>query len=405
MWRNRNFILLMFGLAVSSTGLWVGIIGNLEFLQKNVESSFLQALIILAGFLVGIFLAPMAGRVIDRSNKRNILIYAGIARCVAILFMYLAIATNSVWWMLIYTFIIGISGTFSNPAMQTMIPLVVSKGQLLAANSVHVNIFTGARIVGTALGGVMLVGMSLFSLYTVTLVSYVILLVATFFIRVDEKEKRVDQQKKKENFITTIQELYPVIRKKSMVINSILLLIPAFLFIAGFNLIVIEISEIQNTPGIKGILYTTEGLCVFIGTFIANRFFKENPKFIYLSIITFVIAAAQLSLVFADHFIPSILTFALFGLAAGTLFPVATTIFQTDVPSDFHGRFFSIKGMVDNIIFQALMLLTGFLLDTVGFNIMVISFGISSFLFVSMIFLRNTWTGGRMKEKSVMITK
>lgn len=55
------------------------------------------------------------------------------------------------------------------------------KEELLDANGVNMNIFTASRIVGTALGGVMLVGMSLFSLYTVTLVSYVILLISTFF--------------------------------------------------------------------------------------------------------------------------------------------------------------------------------------------------------------------------------
>ncbi|MED2971780.1 MFS transporter [Fictibacillus sp. B-59209] len=159
MWKNRNFLLLMFGVAVSSTGLWVGIIGNLEFLQKNVESSFLQALLLLSGFLVGVFLAPMAGRIIDRGDKKKILIYAGLARSFAIVFMYLAIANDNVWWMLIYTFIIGIAGTFSNPAMQTLIPLIVKKENLLQANGVYMNIFTGARIAGTALGGAMLVGM------------------------------------------------------------------------------------------------------------------------------------------------------------------------------------------------------------------------------------------------------
>ncbi|WP_408010569.1 MFS transporter [Pseudalkalibacillus sp. A8] len=405
MWRNRNFLLLMFGLAVSSTGLWVGIIGNLEFLQKNVESSFLQALIILSGFLVGIFLAPMAGRVIDRSVKRNILIYAGIARCIAILFMYLAIATNSVWWMLVYTFIIGISGTFSNPAMQTMIPLIVSKEQLLDANSVNVNIFTGARIVGTALGGLMLVGMSLFSLYTVTLISYVLLLIGTFFIKVDEGPKKVDKKDKKENFISTLRELYPIVRKQPMVVYGIFLLMPAFLFLAGFNLIVIEISELQDNPGIKGILYTVEGLCVFVGTFLAGKFFKENPKLTYMFAITFIIATAQTTLFLADHPMISIFSFGLFGLAAGTLFPVVMTIFQTDVPSDYHGRFFSIKGMVDNILFQALMLLTGLFLDTIGFKYMVIAFGVTSFIFVIIIMVRYLTITSRKKKKTVALTR
>ncbi|MDR7071419.1 MFS transporter [Fictibacillus barbaricus] len=404
MWKNRNFLLLMFGLGVSSTGLWVGIIGNLEFLQKNVESSFLQALIILAGFLVGIFLAPMAGRIIDRSNKKKILIYAGFARCAAIFFMYLAIASNHVWWMVVYTLVIGISGTFSQPAMQTMLPLIVKKEELLDANGINMNIFTGSRIVGTALGGVMLVSMSLFSLYTVTLISYIILLISTLFIHVEEKPKEFNKNDKKESFFRTLGELYPMVKKQQKVVYGIFLLLPAYLFLSGFNLMVIEISDLQHNPGIKGILYTTEGVCVFIGTFLSKRFFRDNPKLSYMLAITFIIATAHTSLFLAHLPAMSVVSFGLFGLAAGTLFPVVTTIFQTDVPSDYHGRFFSIKGMVDNIIFQILMLLTGLFLDTIGLEKMVIGFGITSFIIASLILLQYQ-VRGKQQRKKVALTK
>ncbi|MDN4526002.1 MFS transporter [Fictibacillus fluitans] len=404
MWGNKNFLLLMFGVAVSSTGLWVGIIGNLEFLQKNVESSFLQALILLSGFLVGVFLAPMAGRIIDRGDKKEILIYSGIARCLAIGFMFLAIAYNNVWWMLIYTFVIGISGTFSNPAMQTLIPLIVKKEELLQANGVYMNLFTGARIAGTALGGVMLVSMSLSALYTVTLVSYVILLFATFYLKVDETPREKTDGGKKESFFSTLKELYPIVRHQHKVLYSIFLLIPPYLFLAGFNLMVIEISQIQQYPGIKGILYTTEGLCVFLGTYLARRFLKD-AKLPYLFGIVFICALAHISLFMASHLVMSVVSFGFFGLAMGLLFPVTTTIFQTDIPADYHGRFFSIKGMTDNILFQILMLLTGLFLDTIGFEKMVITFGICSFFIASLIFLQYRIREKQNSRKPVVAAK
>ncbi|WHY73746.1 MFS transporter [Fictibacillus enclensis] len=404
MWGNKNFLLLMFGVAVSSTGLWVGIIGNLEFLQKNVESSFLQALILLSGFLVGVFLAPMAGRIIDRGDKKKILIYSGFARCLAIGFMYLAIAYNNVWWMLIYTFVIGISGTFSNPAMQTLIPLIVKKEELLQANGVYMNLFTGARIAGTALGGVMLVGMSLSALYTVTLISYVILLIATFYMKVDVTPREKTEGGKKESFFGTLKDLYPIVRDQHKVVYSILLLIPPYLFLSGFNLMVIEISQIQHYPGIKGILYTTEGLCVFLGTYLAKRFLKE-AKLPYLFGIVFISALAHISLFMASHLVMSVISFGFFGLAMGLLFPVTTTIFQTDIPAEYHGRFFSIKGMTDNIIFQILMLLTGLFLDTIGFEKMVITFGVCSFIIASLIFLQYRISEKQNSRKPVAAAK
>lgn len=405
MWKNRNFLLLMFGVAVSSTGLWVGIIGNLEFLQKNLESSFLQALLLLAGFLVGVFLSPMAGRIIDRGNKKNILIYAGLARCLSIFFMYLAIAYTNVWWMLIYTFIIGIAGTFSNPAMQTLIPLIVKKEELLEANGVYMNLFTGARIAGTAIGGLMLVGMSLFALYTVTLVTYVILLISTFYMKIEEEPKPVSAHDKKEGFFDTLKGLYPIIVKQQKVVYGILLTIPPYFFLSGFNLMVIEISGLQHNTGIKGILYTTEGLCVFLGTYLAKRFFSQNPKLAYMFAITFTIAVAHTSLYFAHVPVMSIISFGLFGIAAGMLFPVVTTIYQTGIPSQYHGRFFSIKGMVDNILFQILMLLTGLFLDTIGFEKMVIGFGVASFIITAIILQQYKSKGKHTKKRQLAMTK
>lgn len=396
MW-NRNFIITIMGVAVSSLGLWVGIIGNLEFLSKNVESSFLQALIILAGFVVGLFLAPMAGRVIDRSEKKKVLMITSFTRTAAVGFMFLAISYNSVAWMVVYTFVIGITVTFANPAMQTVIPMIVKKDHLLGANGMYMSIFTGARIVGTALGGVMVMYMSLFSLYAVTMASYFLLFVATAFLHIEGDVKKAVDEKKKENFITTFKELLPLIKQKPMVINGLLLLIPCFFFLSGFNLMVIEIGEIQNNSMIKGLLYTAEGVSVLIGSSLSKRFFKENNNIKPLLWMTLFISITQLSLYWAEIFIMPIISFAVFGLAAGMLFPIITTIFQTEIPETHHGRFFSIRGMVENIIFQALMLLTGLFLDTIGFKKMVIVFGVFSLLFLIGIAVKRTGKGQKSK--------
>jgi MFS transporter, DHA3 family, macrolide efflux protein len=153
----------------------------------------------------------------------------------------------------------------------------------------------------------------------------------------------------------------------------------------------IEISELQADSSIKGIIYTVEGICVFIGTFLAKRFFNDAKSLKPLIFLSFVISISQLSLYFADMKITSIISFAMFGIAAGALFPVVTTIFQTEIDSEYHGRFFSMKGMVENILFQVLMLLTGLCLDTIGFKVMVVIFGTISIIYVIIIAVfRNT---------------
>jgi len=159
----------------------------------------------------------------------------------------------------------------------------------------------------------------------------------------------------------------------------VLIVIPT-LFIGGFNLMVIDISELQNDSTIKGYLYTAEGLCFMLGAFAVKRISKGKNLFKLLILFSFIIAFAHLSLFFAHIKWISILSFGLFGIGAGCFFPIAATIFQTEIPKEYHGRFFSFRSMLDRVLFQVVLLSTGLLLDTIGLEYMVLLFGSISLL-------------------------
>ncbi|WP_347178058.1 MFS transporter [Sporosarcina thermotolerans] len=189
MWRNRNVWIILSGEMIAGLGLWTGIIGNLEFLQEKVPSDFVKALILSIGLLAGIIAGPLAGRIIDQSKKKTILIVAGFGRLFSVVFMLLAISTGSVWWMVAFIITIQLSATFYFPALQSTIPLIVKDDDLLTMNGMHMNVATIARVAGTALAGVMLVYWSLASLYWVSMLAYALLLGFTMFLRIDEEKK------------------------------------------------------------------------------------------------------------------------------------------------------------------------------------------------------------------------
>lgn len=389
MLRNRNFLILILGVFVAEMGIWFGLIGNLDFLQGTIDSSFLQAIILLSGVLVGVLLAPVAGRVIDQFQKKKILTYCGVLRIIAVGFMFIALELNSVWWMIGYNLLIGVSAAFYFPTLQSLIPIIVENKYLLNANAMQTNANTIARIVGAGVAGILLVKFSLSSLYLLALGSYIFLLITTLFIKLDERNVlKEDNLCPKDKF--KFLDILPVIKSKPIVIISMILVLVPYFFLSGFNLMVIAISELQDDVSIKGILYTVEGICILFGAFLINKISRKNNLLLLMLLMALLIGISHISLYFAAVQLFSIISFGLFGFALGSFLPLASTIYQMEVPKEYHGRFFSFKRMVESIFYQVLMIITGLLLDTIGFHTMVVVFGLISITLVVTLLVRYT---------------
>jgi MFS transporter, DHA3 family, macrolide efflux protein len=377
MWKNRNVWIILMGEFIAGVGLWTGIIGNLEFMQEKVPSDFLKSLILATGLLAGILVGPLAGRLTDQYSKKTIMIYSGIARMFSVVFMFLAIYTGSVWWMVVFMIGIQLSAAFYFPALQSAIPLIVSDNQLLQLNGVHMNVSTISRVLGTALAGAMLVVMPLSMLYVASFVAYGILLVFTFFLKMEEP---LSSSSLKKGGSGGFKEVLPIIKGMPVVLMTLIMSLVPLLFLSGFNLMVINISEIHDDSSIKGLIYTAEGIAFMLGTFVIKRLSEKWSPFTIIFFFSSIIGLGQISLYFVEIKALAILSFAVVGFAVGCFFPTVSTLFQTRVPKSFHGRFFSFRNMLDRIMFQVVLLGTGFLLDFVGLQMMVLIFGAISLI-------------------------
>ncbi|KMJ59564.1 macrolide transporter [Bacillus sp. LL01] len=377
MWKNRNVWIILIGEFIAGLGLWTGIIGNLEFMQALVPSDFAKSLILFAGLLAGVIVGPIAGRVIDASSKKRVMLISGFGRMVSVVFMFMAIEFQSIIFMIVFMIAIQISAAFYFPALQSSIPMIVKDKDLLEMNGVHMNVSTVSRIAGTALAGAMLVVMSLTSLYMASMVAYGILFALTFLLNFEDSSsmEKVEGKGKKAG---SFKEVLPVLRETPIALTVLILTFIPFLFIGGFNLMVINISEIQDDQTIKSLIYTIEGICFMIGAFAVKRISNDRNMIPLMFGFVTLIAISHLSLYFADIKSVTLFSFGLFGLAVGGFFPIAATIFQTKIPKEYHGRFFSFRNMLDRVLFQVVLLGTGLFLDTIGLQMMAIIFGLLS---------------------------
>ncbi|WP_201714166.1 MFS transporter [Rossellomorea arthrocnemi] len=388
MWKNKNVWILLIGEFIAGLGLWLGIIGNLEFMQEKVPSDFLKSVILASGLLAGLAVGPLAGRITDQANKKTVMLISGFTRSVSVVFMLVAIYTGSVLWMVVFLVSIQVSAAFYFPALQAAIPMVVKEKELLQMNGVHMNVATLSRILGTALAGILLVIISLSMVYVLSLAAYLALFIMTWFLTIDEEETPHAKQKGTKPKGASFNEVFPVIKGLPIVFMTLVMTLIPLLFIGGFNLMVINISELQDSSVIKGWIYTAEGIAFMSGAFTVKKIGEKVSPYTILFFFSFVIGIAQMLLYFATSPVMSVLAFTVFGFAVGCFFPTAATIFQTRIPKEFHGRFFSFRNMLDRLIFQIVLLLTGLLLDLVGLQIMTVLFGILSLVLTGLFFMR-----------------
>ncbi|MBW3110990.1 MFS transporter [Bacillus sp. MCCB 382] len=384
MWKNKNVWILLIGEFIAGLGLWLGIIGNLEFMQEKVPSDFLKSVILASGLLAGLAVGPLAGKITDQANKKTVMLVSGFTRALSVVFMLIAIYTGSVLWMVVFLVSIQISAAFYFPALQAAIPMVVKEKELLQMNGVHMNVATLSRILGTALAGILLVIISLSMLYVLSLVAYLALFIMTWFLTIDEKQQETPQGTKPK--AAGFKEVFPVIKSLPIVFMTLVMTLIPLLFIGGFNLMVINISELQDSSAIKGWIYTAEGIAFMTGAFAVKKIGETVSPYKILFTFSFVIGIAQMLLYFATSPVMSVLAFTVFGFSVGCFFPTAATIFQTRIPKEFHGRFFSFRNMLDRLIFQVVLLLTGLLLDLVGLKIMTVLFGCLSLVMTGLFY-------------------
>lgn len=371
--RNRMFIFLMIGEAIQGAGIWTSIIANLQFMQSHVPSDLGKSLILMCGLFLGVLISPQAGVWADRFDKKKILLISGIVRCLAPICMFAALHYQSVAIMLLSVVIMQLAATVYMPTVQAALPSVVPASDLLKANTVNFNVITIARIGGTAAAGILVAVMNLYTVYALSLVFYVILVLLITQLKITNITDPAAVKKKEK---IRFSELFPLIRQEPAILIALINSGIITLFLGGFNLLVLKFSQVQHKPELMGWIYSIEGMSILIVGLFAKRVIGKRNLVTSSTLFMLLFAISFAGMSFSENTAAVLGSFVLFGCAVAFFFPMVSTLFQIKVPQDVQGRFFSFRGMVDRIMFQVALLATGACLDLFGISTFLITLAI-----------------------------
>ena len=101
---------------------------------------------------------PMAGVAADRMDRQKLMLRTQYLLIVTAVVMGGLVVSGwlQVWHIFVFTLITGIGWTFSEPVRQSLIPSVVPKAELANAIALNSGGFNLMKVIGPALGGVMI---------------------------------------------------------------------------------------------------------------------------------------------------------------------------------------------------------------------------------------------------------
>ncbi len=149
--QNRPFLLLWLAQAATQIGGNMVLYGLTVMIFSLTGSASAVSLLILTFLVPAVLLSAVAGVYVDRLDRRLILIGSNLLR--AVLFFLVFLVGGNVPAILGLNILISIVTTFFGPAEAAMIPFLVPRGQLLAANGVFTITMNAAFAVGFALFG------------------------------------------------------------------------------------------------------------------------------------------------------------------------------------------------------------------------------------------------------------
>jgi MFS family permease len=378
--KNRNFVFMWFGHLISHAGDAVFMIALPWLMLDITGSKSLTSLVSMSAYLPAVLFGLFAGVVVDRYNRKWIMIYSDILRALLVAVIPLSLIYGFISPLLIgaITFSLSTFSAFFYPARDSLIPHIVTAEELPAANSAISVSGQMSHLLGPLFAGI---GISIFGLrhlFTADAISFLFSILLISLIVGPARKLTIEQHPPKWQGI--VEGLTYVNSHKGLrllliltFVNNIFIMGPA---IIGLPVFVREV--LTSDFGVLAKLEVAMAAGMIVGSFV---FWKAEKNISPISILLFGIVMDGITytlLFFADTSFIAILVLIIHGIGIPLITVSRTTIIQAVVPDKFRGRLFSMIYMAVMGTTAISVGLTGFILEFIGADSLFLLIGVGA---------------------------
>jgi len=382
--RHRNFRLYFWGQLISVVGVWMQSTALQWLVYRITGSQTSLGMVTFINFLPVLLFSLFMGVITDQFSRRNLLLFTQVWFMVfaTILAVFTWLGIVQYWHILLLSFLLGFGNALDMPARQAFVVEMVDgeKSDVMNAISLNSALFNMARIIGPAIGGVVVAALGEAPAFAINGITYLAVVLGLLLMKLAPRpvaEARIpalERMKAGFRFIFAEKDilgLVLMVAAVSMVSFGALTLVPVFAK---------DILKI-GAEGF-GRLLASQGIGALIGSilliFLGDRFHKG--KLLLFS--RLLLGPAIIGLALSRVPWISMALMALLGYSFITQLVLTNTLIQMIVPDDIRGRILSTYTWALGGFYPLGSLMMGALGDKIGAPEAALISGVGSIILV-----------------------
>ena len=383
---NPDIRSLFLAQVVSFMGDWFAYVAFVGLVQDTTDAPILVTLVYVAQALPAFLMAPIAGSVADRFDRRNVIRAVSLVQAIAAVGLLLVGSAGSLWFGFACLCVISGLGSFVGPAAQAGLPnLARSPDELTKAALLSGSLWGAMLAIGAAVGGVVASVFGRDVAFIVNSLSFVVAAGAVSLIRRPMQTARTEGA-------TTITRMRPIAdmrealgyARRDSVLLSLLASKASFAMGAGIVglLAVLAREDLGGGDAATGVLIGARGVGVALGPLIAAKLVGPSMARVLLMCggAGLAFGVCFLGLAVAPALAVAVPLVFLAHLGGGAQWTLSTYGLQRRAPDHIRGRILAGDFGIVTLIITLSNLAAGLLAGAVGARWAIATFALLSLL-------------------------
>ncbi len=341
--RTRNYRLYFTAQLISVSGTWMQTVAQAWLVLHLSGSSVDLGLVVGLQFLPMLLLGPFGGLVADRVNKRKLLYATQSAGGLLALVLGVLVVTHAVelWQVYLLATLLGLVNVFDNPARQTFVMEMVGREDLPNAVSLNTVVMNASRVVGPAIGGVVIVLFGLGICFFVNAASYVAVLIGLAMMRSRELHPTEHVSRAKGQ----IREGFRYVWRTPSLRNTLLAIAIIGIFAYNFTVTLAVLAKVtfHGGAGAYSLLTSCMGFGAVMGGLLAAHRARPTPRL--LQVLALVFGGLLAAVALAPTLLTASILIVFMGAASIGFIATANATLQLSADPTMRGRVMALYAM------------------------------------------------------------